>query len=79
MDIRKATFRRVTRDRHFGRVEAYVTLEMQYHPALPPVIETVLSSVPAKTGPSVREKLIQEARRVATLLRRADRGALFAA
>lgn len=79
MIIRNAIFRRVNRDRHFGRVEAYVTLEMQYHAALPPVVETVLASVPAKADRPLRRSLIEEARRVATLLRRADRGQLMAA
>ncbi|MEM1301945.1 MAG: hypothetical protein AAGH17_05120 [Pseudomonadota bacterium] len=78
MEIRKAIFHRVNRDRDFGRVEAVVTLRMQYHPALPTVTETVLASVPARRSRNLRKKLIDEASRVATLLRRSDRLALAA-
>ncbi|WP_147127181.1 hypothetical protein [Shimia ponticola] len=78
MEIRNAIFHKVTRDRDFGRVEAVVTLRMQYHPALPPVVETVLASVPARRTRGLRQKLINEASRVATLLRRSDNMALAA-
>jgi len=78
MEIRKAIFHRVQRDRDFGRVEAVVTLRMQYHPALPVVTETVLASVPARRTHGLRSKLIDEASRVATLLRRSDTQSLAA-
>lgn len=78
MEIRKAIFHRVQRDRDFGRIEAVVTLRMQYHPALPTITETVLASVPARSGQDLRDRLIKEASRVATLLRRPNPHAMAA-
>ena len=76
MKILESHIHRVSRDRDFGRVEAIVSVNMQYHPHLPPRLETVLASVPARGVSRLRTRLVEEARRVAVLLHRSDRGQL---
>lgn len=73
MDIVKADITQVQRDRDFGRVEAWVTLDMRYHPALPVRHERVLASIPAHGNGKLRTRLIDEAKRVAILFHRTDR------
>jgi hypothetical protein len=77
-----AQFQRVHRCRDFQRVEAVITLVIQYNPALPPVTERLLTSVPIRArglSGSLRERLVRDAVQLAVLMHRTDRGALPAA
>ncbi|MGB1235708.1 MAG: hypothetical protein ACPG5U_08245 [Planktomarina sp.] len=59
-------------DRDFGRVEAWVTLETQYHPSLPSRRKTVLAQADARPG-KLRERIMQDARRVVVLIDKLQR------
>lgn len=72
MKISNPKISQVTRDRHFGRIEAWVSFDMQYHPSLPARRETVLASA-VSYSKDLRTRLLRDARRVAVLLHRSDR------
>lgn len=74
--VLSASFRRVRRYREFCRVEALVTVVFQYHPALPPRVERLLTSVPILPDGHtnrLRERLIESAISLAVLMHRTDR------
>ncbi|MCE0505526.1 hypothetical protein LR948_09190 [Roseivivax sp. GX 12232] len=67
----------VHRERDFGRVEAWVTIVVQYAPCLPPRTTRLLVGVPAPTSlrpGELRKKLIVTTLNLATLMHRAERG-----
>lgn len=78
--VLSASFREVRRYREFGRVEALVTVVFQYHPALPPRVERLPTSVPILPGGQpnrLRERLIESAISLAVLMHRTDRSKTF--
>lgn len=72
MQILNPKIARVNRDRDFGRVEAWVSLDLEYHPLLPARHEMVLVNAPTNSK-NLRALLIAEARKLAVLLHRTDR------
>lgn len=72
MKILSARILKCHHDRDFGRVEAWVTLETQYHPSLPSRRKTVLAQADARSG-NLRERIMQDARRVVVLIDKLQR------
>lgn len=71
-------FSQVNYDRDFGRVEAVVSITLQYDPSLPPRHETLFVGVPVD-GPrkpgELRKRLTDVTVKIAVLMHRTDRGA----
>ena len=73
-----AQFSRVKHCREFCRVEAYVTVTYLYHPAMPPLVACLLTSVPLTAhgyDNNVRTRLIESAVRLSVLLNRQNASA----
>lgn len=71
-----ATIRNVRRYRDFCRIEAIVTVTFQYHPALPPRTERLLTSVPYRPygrPNDFRHRLIKSAINLSVLMHRSER------
>lgn len=76
MKILNAAVRRARRDRDFGRVEAEVTVLLRDTPHSPPRVETIRTSVPAKSPRSdlsLRERLIEDATSLVVLFNSTQR------
>jgi hypothetical protein len=70
MIVLQSTIDRVHRDRDFGRVEATVTLVAKTQTGQPPRLVRIRTSVPARGVVPLRERLIQDAVRLARHLPR---------
>lgn len=73
MTVTEQRIGRVKRDRNANRVEAWVHLDVSYHPRVPARRVTVLASVAARGPGRLRERLMREAERVAHTLHRPRR------